>query len=111
MLASELRDAVLVVTSDDACGLEITEVIGIARGIGSQRGGSAAAKTHDAYAEALDDLRAVAYDLGANAVIGLRQSSHGAGIGGLLGDAVTVILSGTAVTLEANSASAASSPR
>ncbi len=95
----EIKDAVLVITSDTALGYEIVSVHGIVRGIAAAGANSAGRKTAGAYDEALESLRLYAHEAGCNAVIGVRQSTCAASIGGDLGDAVSVVLSGTAVVL------------
>lgn len=87
-------------TSDNPLGLDVVEIHGLAIGIGTGAGRTALSKTRDAYDEALTALQNHAWSMGADTVIGLRQSVSGASIGGMLGDASVVTLSGTAVTTE-----------
>lgn len=101
MKADELKSAVLVLTTDNPLQYKIDRVFGVVSGAGSGSGASAVNKAAAAYVDALAMLRQVAYNSGANAVIGLRQSAFGASGGGMLGDAVGVLLSGTAVILSA----------
>lgn len=98
--ADELKTAVLVITSDDPLGYSIKRVHGLVRGIAASSGKPAGNKTADAFNEALEALREYALEAGCNAVIGVRQSMTGSSAGGILGDAVSVILSGTAVVLD-----------
>ncbi|UUW88413.1 heavy metal-binding domain-containing protein [Pimelobacter simplex] len=95
----ELKRAVLVLTTDNALGYQVESVFGVVRGIAAVAGKPAGNKTADAYDEALEALREYAYEAGCNAVIGVRQSACGASAGGILGDAVSLVLSGTAVTI------------
>jgi len=95
----ELEKAVLVITSDDALGYTIEKVFGIVNGIGSTAGRTSKNKGTDSYNSALAWLRYNAHEKGGNAVIGLRQSTYAASHGGAFGDAVGVVLSGTAVVL------------
>jgi uncharacterized protein YbjQ (UPF0145 family) len=92
-----------VVTLSDLPGHRITKVHGVVSGVGSLSGWTAADKGRGAVDKAFPDLLASARRLGANAVIGLHGSPFGAG-GGITnmlgGDAVGVLLIGTAVTAE-----------
>lgn len=90
-----------VVTLSELPGHRITKVHGVVSGVGALSGWTAAEKGRGAVDRAFPDLLASAQQLGANAVIGLQGSPFGAG-GGITnmlgGDAVGVLLIGTAVT-------------
>ncbi len=90
-----------VVTLSELPGHRITKVHGVVSGIGALSGWTATEKGRGAVDRAFPDLLAAAQQLGANAVIGLHGSPFGArgGITNMLGgDAVGVLLIGTAVT-------------
>jgi uncharacterized protein YbjQ (UPF0145 family) len=83
-------------------GHRIERTHGVVTGIGSLSGWTAASKGRGATQKAFPDLVAAARRLGANAIVGLQGSPFGAG-GGITnmlgGDAVGVLLMGTAVTI------------
>ena len=90
-----------VVTLSELPGHRITKVHGVVSGVGALSGWTAALKGRGAVDRAFPELLASAQKLGANAVIGLQGSPFAAG-GGITdvlgGDAVGVLLIGTAVT-------------
>lgn len=88
---------VLVLSTDSALGLNVVEILGLVHGVGTGWGEASRAKTERAYGRALEQLRTDAWSMGADTVVGVRQSSHGARRAALLGDACVVVLSGTAV--------------
>ena len=82
-------------------GYRIERFLGLAIGVGSQSARSSHNKTLDALNLALDSIMKFGKGKGANAILGLTQQVNGASAGavGLGGDAVTVVLIGTAVQL------------
>ncbi|MGZ4451195.1 MAG: hypothetical protein ACXVW4_15485 [Nocardioides sp.] len=96
----------LVTTLPTVPGHHIVDVHGVVSQVASLSGWTAAAKGRGALERAFPDLLASASAVGANAVVGLQASSFAAA-GGLTnmvgGDAVGVLLMGTAVTVEADS--------
>ena len=89
-----------VVTLDHLPGHRIVEVYGVVTEIESASGWTASSKGNAALDRALQDLVATAEALGANAIVGFSAATFGAHGGitsGMGGDAVGVLLSGTAV--------------
>lgn len=76
----------------------IARNLGIVRGIGTAAGKTASAKARGAYDEALLALKDAARQVGADGVVGVQISPFAAGMGGMLGDAVGIVLMGSAVT-------------
>ena len=93
---------VLLVTTDSVAGFEIVEVLGLVSHLAGASGFTAGMKGREAKESALDSLRQQAFHNGATAIVGVRFSAFGAG-GGITnvlgGDAVGVLVSGTAVVL------------
>ncbi len=86
-------------------GHRITAVHGVVSMLSGSSGFTATAKGNDALSGALSGLMARAAGMGGNAVVGLSGSTFGAG-GGITsafgGDAIGVLLLGTAVTVESD---------
>lgn len=93
----------LLTTIDHVPGYRITEVLGLVSQLVGSSGLTAGVKGREAKSGALNALSKSANKLDANAVIGIQFSAFGAG-GGLTnvfgGDAVGVLVSGTAVRIE-----------
>ena len=92
-----------VTTLHELPGHRITEVQGVVSMLGSASGWTASSKGNNALNEALIGLRQAAAQLGGNAIVGLTSSTFGArgGVTSVVGgDAVGVLLVGTAVTVE-----------
>ncbi len=93
----------VLTTIDYVPGYRITEVLGLVSQLVGSSGLTAGVKGREAKNGALRALSRSAYNLDANAVIGISFSAFGAG-GGLTnvfgGDAVGVLVSGTAVRIE-----------
>jgi uncharacterized protein YbjQ (UPF0145 family) len=83
-------------------GHTIVEVKGIVSALTSASGFTASMKGNEALTDALRRMATTALDMKANAIVGLTGSSFGAG-GGITsafgGDAVGILLLGTAVTV------------
>lgn len=90
-----------LVTLPQLPGHRIDAVHGLVSGVGSLSGWTAASKGRGALERAFPELLAAAERLGANAVVGVQATTFAAG-GGITnvvgGDAVGVLLVGTAVT-------------
>lgn len=87
-------------------GFHIRAVLGVASELTSASGWTAATKGNTALAAAMVGLNRTARDMGANAVLGISATTFGAHGGitsGLGGDAVGVLLLGTAVIVEEDS--------
>jgi uncharacterized protein YbjQ (UPF0145 family) len=99
----ENETELVLTTIDSVPGYRITEVIGLVTQLAGSSGLTAGVKGRDAKSGALRALNKSALSMGANAVVGIQFSAFGAG-GGLTnvfgGDAVGVLVSGTAVTIE-----------
>lgn len=93
-------ESILVISSDDALGLTISEIHGLVYGVSSTAGRTSKNKAASSFESALALVKINALELGGNAVVGLRQTAYSASTGGMMGDAVGVVLSGTAVTLD-----------
>lgn len=93
-----------VVTTPQLAGFHIVRVIGAVTELSATSGFTAAMKGNDALDDAMSKLRRTAAEAGANAIVGLTASVFGAK-GGVTsafgGDAVGVLLMGTAVYVEA----------
>jgi uncharacterized protein YbjQ (UPF0145 family) len=92
-----------VVTLPDLHGHRITRVHGTVTAIGSLSGWTASHKGRGALNEAMLELRRAAAALHADAIVGVQVSAFGAagGITNMVGgDAVGVLLAGTAVSTE-----------
>ncbi len=93
----------MVTTLPTLPGYQVTKVHGIVSELTSASGWTAASKGNTALNRAIDDVRASASALSANAVVGLAATAFGAhgGITNIVGgDAVGVLLLGTAVSVE-----------
>jgi uncharacterized protein YbjQ (UPF0145 family) len=93
----------MVTTLDNIPGHRIVAMHGLVSAIASDASFTAATKGRNALGMALPALLAEASRVGGNALVGVQASPFGArgGItGGLGGDAVGVLLIGTAVTVE-----------
>ncbi|MFN8173308.1 MAG: hypothetical protein U0R65_15785 [Candidatus Nanopelagicales bacterium] len=89
-----------VVTTDTLPGHRIVEVMGVVSELTSASGWTASTKGNIALTSALSGLLEAAMDMGANAIVGLHVATFGAHGGitsGFGGDAVGVLLMGTAV--------------
>jgi len=84
-------------------GFRITKVFGLVSEVGATSGFTASTKGTNALSITTEQLRRSATAMGANAIVGLQGSPFGAG-GGITsafgGDAVGVLLMGTAVWVE-----------
>lgn len=92
-----------IVTLPNLPGHRIVTVHGVVTGMGSLSGWTATSKGQGAIDRAFPELLEAATRLGANAIVGLSGAPFGAagGITNVLGgDAVGVLLMGTAVTVE-----------
>ena len=96
-------DQITVVSTPDIPGHRVTAVLGLVTDLTGASGLTAGIKGREALTGALRGLRSAAHKKGANAIIGMNASVFGAG-GGLTnvfgGDAVGVMLIGTAVIIE-----------
>lgn len=105
--------AEMVVTLPSMPGCDVIRVHGVVTALGSNSGWTASAKGANALHKAMEDLRLQAGQMGANAILGLTTSAFGAN-GGITdivgGDAVGVLLSGTAVTVRPHQNERAPSP-
>lgn len=94
-----------MVTTAELPGFRITQVVGAVSELSATSGLTATMKGNDALDDAMTKLRRTAFEAGANAVVGLTASVFGAK-GGVTsafgGDAVGVLLMGTAVVVEAS---------
>jgi len=92
-----------VTTLHDVPGFRTVESYGIVSVLAAASGFTAGTKGNDALARAQGQLLGQATEMGANAVVGVVGSSFGAG-GGITsafgGDAVGIMLMGTAVRVE-----------
>jgi uncharacterized protein YbjQ (UPF0145 family) len=91
-----------VTTTEQLPGHQITQVIGVVTQLESASGWTAASKGNSALDRAMSGLSETAASMGANAIVGLHASTFGAHGGitsGLGGDAVGVLLVGTAVVV------------
>ena len=89
-----------IVTLDHLPGYRITEVLGLVTELASASGWTAEHKGNQALEGALADLIDSATELGGNAIVGFKAATFGAHGGltsGFGGDAVGVLLTGTAV--------------
>jgi len=89
-----------IVTLDHLPGYRIVEVLGLVTELTSASGWTAERKGNLALEGALSDLVESAVDLGGNAIIGVTTATFGAHGGitsGFGGDAVGVLITGTAV--------------
>lgn len=94
---------------DSLPGYTVVESLGIVVALSSNSGWTAASKGNNALDNALASLRENAARLGANAVLGVSTAAFGAHGGitsGLGGDAVGILLMGTAVRVQRESAGA-----
>jgi uncharacterized protein YbjQ (UPF0145 family) len=92
-----------IVTLDAIPGCAISEIIGVVTELTSASGWTASSKGNQALTTALQGLARTATELGANAIVGLNAATFGAHGGltsGFGGDAVGVLLTGTAVVVE-----------
>jgi uncharacterized protein YbjQ (UPF0145 family) len=100
--AEEDNDDLILVTVDQIPGYEITEIVGLVSQLVGSSGLTAGVKGREAKSGALRALRESARKMDADAVIGINFSAFGAA-GGLTnmfgGDAVGVLVSGTAVKI------------
>ncbi len=93
---------VMIVTTETLPGYTVIQTLGVVSNLSANSGWTAAAKGNNALWDALVGLKSAAVSLGANAVIGLSGSTFGARGGvtsGLGGDAVGILLLGTAVVV------------
>lgn len=94
---------VKISTTDEIFGYRITKFVGPVSEIAGASGTTAGRKGSHALWKAMDGLSKQASSIGANAIVGLQGSAFGAG-GGITnmlgGDAVGVLLIGTAVVVE-----------
>jgi len=81
-------------------GQQVVESFGVVTSISSSAGRGAQAKGSIAMESAMVSLRRAAGDRGANAVVGLQVAPFAASVGGNFGDAVGILLAGTAVRVE-----------
>lgn len=91
-----------IVTIDHLPGYQVVKVMGLVTELTSASGWTAKSKGNTALEGALRGLVASAVDLGGNAIVGFAASTFGAHGGltaGFGGDAVGVLLTGTAVTV------------
>ena len=90
-------------TLDHLPGHRVTRVLGVVSGVGSMSGWTATSKGTTARERSFGSLSQAAFELDANAIIGISASVFGAG-GGITsivgGDAVGVLYIGTAVVVE-----------
>lgn len=96
-------DESMVCTTDVIPGHRIVSVLGIVTELSANSGWTATSKGNTALAESLQRLRLTAAGMGANAIVGLCGSPFGArgGVTSVVGgDAVGVLLLGTAVVAE-----------
>lgn len=102
MQADEEDDDLILVTIEQIPGYEITEIVGLVSQLVGSSGLTAGVKGREAKSGALRALRESARKMDADAVIGINFSAFGAA-GGLTnmfgGDAVGVLVSGTAVKI------------
>lgn len=95
--------ASMVSSLPDIPGYRIVSNLGLVSALSSNSGWTARTKGNIALGSAYDELRANGAILGANAIVGVTASTFGAG-GGITnvvgGDAVGVLLIGTAVVIE-----------
>lgn len=93
----------MVCTTPDLPGYRIVAVVGIVTELSANSGWTATSKGNIALFDALTRLRGVASSMGANAIVGLTGGPFGAR-GGVTsvagGDAVGILLMGTAVRVE-----------
>ena len=90
-----------VSTLDSIPGYEITSHLGAIGTVSSTFGKGATNKGFESLQTSLHSLRTAAWERGANAIVGLHASPYGAkAYGPASGDAVGVLLLGTAVTIE-----------
>ena len=86
------------VTSAVISGKEVTKEIGTVFGVGTVAFGSITSdKARGAMLKALDEIKAMANEVGADAVVSLKIASNGSGF--VFFRAQTIILTGTAVKL------------
>ena len=81
-------------------GHEIIEALGVVTNLSANSGWTATSKGNNALSQALSGLRSSATALGANAIVGLVGGpfgAHGGITSGFGGDAVGILLMGTAV--------------
>jgi uncharacterized protein YbjQ (UPF0145 family) len=87
-------------------GYRILDVLGVVSELSATSGWTATSKGGTALQNAMEQLRRTAGSMGANAIVGLTGSTFGAG-GGITsvfgGDAVGVLLIGTAAIVESDS--------
>jgi uncharacterized protein YbjQ (UPF0145 family) len=92
-----------IVTLDHVPGHRVRDVLGLVTELTSASGWTAKIKGNTALEGALGNLVDSAVELGANAIIGVQAATFGAG-GGITnvvgGDAVGVLITGTAVFVE-----------
>ena len=96
-------DESMVCTTDAIPGYRIVSVLGIVTELSANSGWTATSKGNIALAESLQRLRMTAAGMGANAIVGLSGSPFGAkgGVTSVVGgDAVGILLLGTAVVVE-----------
>jgi uncharacterized protein YbjQ (UPF0145 family) len=86
-------------TLESIPGYEVVEHHGVVGTVASTAGKRAVKKGSDSLQGAMQDLRERAWNQGANAIVGLHAAPFGASTGGMMGDAVGVLLLGTAVTI------------
>jgi uncharacterized protein YbjQ (UPF0145 family) len=100
-------------TLSEIPGFQITKVLGLVTELASASGFTAETKGANALDAALTELGRSAALVGANAVVGFQASAFGAR-GGITsafgGDAVGILLVGTAVVVEATSGAEAPPP-
>lgn len=88
-------------------GYDITEVLGVVTNLSANSGWTAKSKGNNALDQALSGLRSSAEAMGASAIVGLTGGpfgAHGGITSGLGGDAVGILLMGTAVRVTRASA-------
>lgn len=98
-------DESMVCTTDQLPGHRIVSVLGIVTELSASSGWTATSKGNIALAESLQRLRLTAGGMGANAIVGLGGAPFGAkgGVTSVVGgDAVGILLLGTAVVVEAD---------
>lgn len=94
-----------ITTLHELPGCRVTAVLGVVSELTSASGWTAASKGNSALSSAMQGLNRTAKAMGANAVVGLSATTFGAHGGitaGFGGDAVGVLLLGTAVVVEAD---------
>ena len=99
--------ASMITTLQALPGFRVTALLGVVNELTSASGWTAASKGNSALSAAMEGLNRSAKAMGANAVIGLSATTFGAHGGitsGFGGDAVGVLLLGTAVVVAADSA-------